>query len=106
MVVKPEIDSAEDLRGKTVASPQLGGTQDVALRTWLKSQGLETDTAQGGDVSIVPQANADTLTAFKDGTIAGAWVPEPWATRLILEGGGKVLSTEAGSRPHCAVRHP
>jgi NitT/TauT family transport system substrate-binding protein len=46
-------------------------------------------------VSIVPQANADTLNAFKNGDIAGAWVPEPWATRLVQEGGGKVLVDEA-----------
>ncbi len=94
LVTKPEITSAEDLRGKTVATPQLGNTQDVALRSWLKDQGLNTDTSGGGDVSIKPQENADTLTAFKDGTIDGAWVPEPWATRLIQEGGGKVLVDE------------
>ena len=94
LVTKPDISSAEDLRGKTVASPQLGNTQDVALRVWLKDKGLQTDASGGGDVSIKPQANADTLTAFKDGSIVGAWVPEPWATRLIQEGGGKVLVDE------------
>lgn len=94
LVVKPEINDAEGLRGKTVASPQLGGTQDVALRSWLLSKNLETDASGGGDVSIKPQENADTLTAFKAGDIAGAWVPEPWATRLIQEGGGKVLVNE------------
>ena len=60
----------------------------------VEGQGLSTDTSGGGDVSIKPQENADTLTAFKDGTIDGAWVPEPWATRLIQEGGGKVLVDE------------
>ncbi len=93
-VVNPSINSAQDLKGKTVSSPQLGNTQDVALRTWLKGQGLNTDTAGGGDVSIKPQENADTLTSFKNGDIAGAWVPEPWATRLIQEGNGKVLVDE------------
>jgi NitT/TauT family transport system substrate-binding protein len=93
-VVKPDINSAVDLKGKTVASPQLGNTQDVALRTWLKSQGLNTDTSGGGDVSIKPQDNGDTLNAFKAGDIAGAWVPEPWGTRLVQEGGGKVLVDE------------
>jgi len=93
-VVKPEITSAQDLKGKTVASPQLGNTQDVALRSWLKQQGLSADASGGGDVSIKPQENADTLTAFKAGQIAGAWVPEPWATRLVQEGGGKVLVDE------------
>jgi NitT/TauT family transport system substrate-binding protein len=94
LVVKPNIGSAEDLRGKSVASPSLGNTQDVALRAWLKSKGLTTDTAGGGDVSIVPQDNAQTLETFQAGTIDGAWVPAPWATRLISEGGGKVLVDE------------
>ncbi len=94
LVVRPEVDAAADLRGKQVASPQLGGTQDVALRTWLKEQGLTTDTAGGGDVSVVPQENAQTLERFRSGELAGAWVPEPWASRLVLEGGGKVLIDE------------
>jgi NitT/TauT family transport system substrate-binding protein len=94
-VVKPDINSAADLKGKTVASPQLGNTQDVALRTWLKEKGLNTDTAGGGDVSIKPQDNATTLTTFQSGDIVGAWVPQPWAARLINEGGGKVLVDEA-----------
>ena len=98
-VVQPEISSPNDLKGKKVASPQLGGTQDVALRVWLKDQGLETTTSGGGDVSITPLANADTLTAFRDGQIAGAWVPEPWASRLIAEAGGKVLVNEADLWP-------
>ena len=94
LVVKPEITSAADLKGKKIASPSLGNTQDVALRSWLKSQGLTTDTAGGGDVSIVPQENAQTLETFQAGTIDGAWVPEPWATRLIQDGGAKVLVDE------------
>ena len=99
LVVKPNIAKAADLKGKKVASPQVGNTQDVALRAWLKDQGFETDTAGGGDVEIIPQDNADTLTAFQDGTIAGAWVPEPWATRLVEEGGGHVLVDEADLWP-------
>lgn len=94
LVVRPDITSAEDLRGTKIATPSLGNTQDVALRAWLKEQGFETDTAGGGDVSVVPQENAQTLETFQAGTIDGAWVPEPWATRLITEGGGKVLVDE------------
>jgi NitT/TauT family transport system substrate-binding protein len=94
LVVKPEITSAAGLRGKKVASPQLGNTQDVALRTWLADSGLVTTREGGGDVSILPQDNAQTLDAFKGGQIDGAWVPEPWATRLVQEGGGKVLVDE------------
>lgn len=99
LVVSPDINSPADLAGTTLATPQLGNTQDVALRAWLKDEGYSTDTAGGGDVSIKPQANADTLTAFQAGDIDGAWVPEPWATRLIQEGNGKVLVDEASLWP-------
>ena len=99
LVTKPEITKPKDLEGKTLATPSLGNTQDVALRSWLKSKGLETDTEGGGDVSIVPQDNALTLEAFIAGDIDGAWVPEPWATRLIDEGGAKVLVDEADLWP-------
>jgi NitT/TauT family transport system substrate-binding protein len=94
LVVRPGIRSPQDLVGTTIATPQLGNTQDVALRAWLIEQGLSADTAGGGDVSIRPQSNADTLLAFQTGDIDGAWVPEPWATRLVLEGGGVVLVDE------------
>ena len=94
LVVSPDITSADQLAGKTLASPQLGNTQDVALRAWLKEQGFETDLEGGGDVSVTPLANADILTAFTTGDLDGAWVPEPWATRMIEEGGGHVLVDE------------
>jgi NitT/TauT family transport system substrate-binding protein len=99
LVVKPNINSAADLKGQKVATPQLGNTQDVAARAWFLSQGLKTDTQGGGDVKIVPQDNAQTLETFKSGQIAGAWVPEPWATRLVQEGGGKVLVDERSLWP-------
>ena len=86
LVVKPNVNSAADLKGQKVATPQLGNTQDVAARAYFLSQGLKTDTQGGGDVKIVPQDNSQTLDAFKQGLIAGAWVPEPWATRLVIEG--------------------
>lgn len=95
LVVKPDITRAADLKGKKVSSPQLGNTQDVALRTWLDAKGLSSDPSGGGDVSILPQENSLTLQAFKTGQISGAWVVEPWATRLVEEGGGKVLVDEA-----------
>jgi NitT/TauT family transport system substrate-binding protein len=94
LVVKPDVNSVVDLKGKKVATPQLGNTQDVALRFWLKQQGLKTDPQGGGDVSVVPQDNAQTLETFKSGVIHGAWVPEPWGTRLLQEAGGKVLLDE------------
>ncbi|MHB8571377.1 MAG: ABC transporter substrate-binding protein [Candidatus Dormibacteria bacterium] len=94
LVVRAGITSAADLRGQTLASPQLGQTQDVALRTWLTRNGLHPQLASGGDVTIAPQDNAQTLATFESGAIAGAWVPEPWATRLLVEGGGHVLVDE------------
>ncbi|HEY0397054.1 MAG TPA: ABC transporter substrate-binding protein, partial [Acidimicrobiia bacterium] len=99
LVVKPNINSAADLKGQKVATPQLGNTQDVAARAYFLSQGLKTDTQGGGDVKIVPQDNSQTLDTFKSGQIAGAWVPEPWATRLVKEGGGKVLVDERSLWP-------
>lgn len=94
LIVRDDITSPEDLSGTTLATPQLGNTQDVALRAWLIEQGYETDLEGGGDVSVVPQSNGDALTAFVAGDIDGAWVPEPWATRMIEEGGGRVLVDE------------
>jgi NitT/TauT family transport system substrate-binding protein len=94
LVVNPSITSPAGLKGKKIASPQLGNTQDVALRSWLKANKLSSDAQGGGDVSVVPQDNAQSLEAFKTGAIAGAWVPEPWATRMIQEGKGKVLVDE------------
>ena len=105
LVVKDGIDAPEDLEGKTLATPQLGNTQDVALRAWLKDNGYETDEAGGGDVAIQPQANAEALAAFLAGDIDGAWVPEPWATRFIQEGGAHVLVDEADLWPDGRVRH-
>ncbi len=93
LVVKPDITSVDQLKGKRIATPQLGNTQDVALRAFLKSKGFKVEE-NGGDVDIVPQANADTLTQFAAGQIDGAWVPEPFLTRLQQESGGKVLVDE------------
>ena len=94
LVVKPGLTSAADLKGKKIADPQLGGTQDVALRWYLQGKGFKTDSAGGGDVSILPQDNATTLTSFKQGLIDGAWLPEPWASRLVVEAGARVLVDE------------
>jgi NitT/TauT family transport system substrate-binding protein len=94
LVVKPDIEKVKDLKGKAIATPQLGNTQDVALRSSLKKEGLETDIEGGGDVSVQPQDNAVTLQLFQSGDIDGAWVPQPWAERLVSEGGGKVLIDE------------
>ena len=106
LVVKPEINTAADLKGKTIATPQLGNTQDVALRTWLKSQGLKTDTQGGGDVSIMPQDNADharRVQAAATSTAPGC--PSRGRRRLVQEGGGKVLVDESDAVARGQVRH-
>jgi NitT/TauT family transport system substrate-binding protein len=94
-VVRPaaNIKSAADLPGKKLASPQLGNTQDVALRGYLVENGLKT-TEQGGTVEVVPTDNPLILDMFRLGKIDGAWVPEPWASRLVIEGGGEVFLDE------------
>lgn len=94
-VVRPgaNIHSAKDLSGKKLASPQLGGTQDISLRHYLQQNGLKT-VDKGGTVQIIPTQNPDILTLFKQGQLDGAWVPEPWASRLINEDKGVVLVDE------------
>jgi NitT/TauT family transport system substrate-binding protein len=93
LVVDPSITSAADLKGKKLSTPQLGNTQDIALRYWLKEHGLKADLQGGGDVNVLPQDNAQIVDAFTQKLIAGAWVPEPYATRLV-QAGGKVLVDE------------
>ncbi|MGD9673895.1 MAG: ABC transporter substrate-binding protein [Candidatus Nitrosocosmicus sp.] len=93
------IDSVSDLGGKKFASPQLGNTQDVALRKYLVDNGFNT-VDKGGNVTVLPITNADILTVFLKGEIDGAWVPEPWATRLVQEADGKVLLDERDLWPN------
>jgi NitT/TauT family transport system substrate-binding protein len=99
LVVDPSINSAADLKGKKVSTPQLGNTQDIALRYWLKQNGLSTDLQGGGEVNVLPQDNAQIVDAFRQKLIAGAWVPEPYATRLV-QAGGKVLVDERDLWPN------
>ena len=87
------ISSVHDLDGHSVAVPQLGGTQDVSLRHFLALNGLKPREL-GGTVSIIPVANPDILTLFKRRQIDAAWVPEPWASRLRSEGGGRTAVDE------------
>ena len=94
LVVQPEIESVEDLRGKIVATPSVGNTQDIAARYYFQTEGFETDTDGGGDISIVGQDNSVTVQAFQQDEIAGAWVPEPYVA-ILTEAGGKVLLDEA-----------
>src|SRR5712692_1507722 len=87
------INKPEDFHGKKVASPQMGNTQDVGLRAWLKAHGMKS-ADKGGDVQVIPLANPDQLTLFMKKELDGAWAPEPWATRLIREGNGRLFLDE------------
>jgi NitT/TauT family transport system substrate-binding protein len=87
------IRGAADFHGKKVATPQLGNTQDVALRSWMRANGLKS-REKGGDVQVIPISNADQLTLFLKGQIDAAWAPEPWAARLVHEGGGRIFLDE------------
>ena len=94
LVVKAGVNSVADLKGKSIADPQLGGTQDVALREYLFKAGLKVRTNGGSDVSTVSQDNSQTLQTFKAGQIDGAWLPEPWASQLVAAG-AKTLVDES-----------
>jgi NitT/TauT family transport system substrate-binding protein len=87
------IQKPEDFHGRKVASPQQGNTQDVALRAWLLAHGMKS-TDKGGDVQVIPMANPDQLTLFVKKELDAAWAPEPWATRLIREGNGRLFLDE------------
>jgi NitT/TauT family transport system substrate-binding protein len=87
------IKSVNDLGGKKFASPQLGNTQDVSLRKFLVDNGFNT-ADNGGNVTVVPVTPADILTLMLKKEIDGAWVPEPWATRLVKEANGRIFVDE------------
>ena len=118
LVTKATITSPARLKGKTIATPQLGNTQDVALRAYLKAQGYTTDLQGGGDVAIKPQANSQTVATFRAGTIDGAWVPEPFLSQLVAAGGhvlvdektlwpaGKFVTTDVLVRTAFLQDHP
>ncbi|WP_030018855.1 ABC transporter substrate-binding protein [Streptomyces monomycini] len=95
LVVDPEkIKSLDDLKGKTIATPQLGNTQDVALLNYLAEKGYKVDATTGkGDVTVQRTENKVAPVAFRQGSIDAAWVPEPTASKLVAEG-GKVLLDE------------
>jgi NitT/TauT family transport system substrate-binding protein len=101
LVVRPAagILKPEDFHGKKVATPQLGNTQDVALRAWLQAHSLKT-REKGGDVLVIPIANPDQLTLFVKGEIDAAWAPEPWASRLILEANARLFVDERDLWPN------
>ncbi len=98
LVVQPDgrLSKPEDFRGKAIATPQLGNTQDVAARAWLKQQGFRV-TQTGGDVKVLPVANPDQLALFGSKKIDGVWTVEPWVSRLELETNGKIYLEQKDS---------
>jgi NitT/TauT family transport system substrate-binding protein len=90
------IKTPADFKGKKVATPQLGNTQDVSCRAWLTQQGFKV-TQLGGDVQVIPTANPDQLNLFKDGKIDAVWTVEPWVSRLEMEANGKLFVEETNT---------
>jgi NitT/TauT family transport system substrate-binding protein len=92
LVVKSDspIKTAADFRGKKIATPQLGNTQDISCRAWLKAQGFKV-TQTGGDVTVLPTANPDQLPLFQNGSVDAVWTVEPWVTRLEREAKARVF---------------
>jgi NitT/TauT family transport system substrate-binding protein len=87
------INGEKDFADKTIATPQLGNTQDIAARVWFAEKGYKL-RERGGNVSLVPLSNPDQLTMFKKQQIHGAWTVEPWMARLEIEGGGTLFLEE------------
>jgi NitT/TauT family transport system substrate-binding protein len=88
-----QIQSPADFRGKVIGTPQLGNTQDISCRAWLKANGFNV-TQTGGDVKVLPVANPDQLGMFQQKQVNAVWTVEPWVTRLLRKGNGKVFYDE------------
>jgi NitT/TauT family transport system substrate-binding protein len=96
LVVQPgsNFKTPSDFKGKKIATPQLGNTQDISCRAWLASGGLKI-TQLGGDAQVLPTQNPDQLSLFQQKKIDAVWTVEPWVSRLETEAGGKVLVEES-----------
>jgi NitT/TauT family transport system substrate-binding protein len=96
LVVQPDqpLRTAADFKGRKVATPQLGNTQDVSARAWLVAGGLKI-TQTGGEAQVLPTSNPDQLALFKTKQLDAVWTVEPWVSRLEMEAGGKVLVEES-----------
>lgn len=88
-----DLKAPKDFRGKRIATPQLGNTQDIACRTWLLDAGLAVSLG-GGDVRVLPTANPDQLPLFLSGRVDAVWTVEPWLSRLLMDGGGRLIYAE------------
>jgi NitT/TauT family transport system substrate-binding protein len=95
LVVQPDqnLKTAADFRGKKIATPQLGNTQDISCRAWLIAGGLKI-TQLGGDAQVLPTQNPDQLSMFQQKKVDAVWTVEPWVSRLERESAGKILVDE------------
>jgi NitT/TauT family transport system substrate-binding protein len=95
LVVQPDqnLKTPADFRGKKIATPQLGNTQDISCRAWLTAGGLKI-TQLGGDAQVLPTQNPDQLSLFQQKRVDAVWTVEPWVSRLERESGGKILVEE------------
>jgi len=95
LVVQPDqnLKAPADFRGKKIATPQLGNTQDISCRAWLMAGGLKI-TQLGGDAQVLPTQNPDQLSLFQQKRVDAVWTVEPWVSRLERESGGKILVDE------------
>jgi NitT/TauT family transport system substrate-binding protein len=98
------IKAGSDFKGKRIATPQLGNTQDVAARSWLQSKGYRI-TMTGGDALVVPTANPDQLALFAKGDMDAVWTIEPWVSRLVLQAKGKVYLEESDLWPNTGGKY-
>src|SRR5437879_2047825 len=95
LVVQPDqnLKTPGDFRGKKIATPQLGNTQDISCRAWLVAGGLKI-TQLGGDAQVIPTQNPDQLALFREKKIDAVWTVEPWVSRIEMQAGGKVIVEE------------
>jgi NitT/TauT family transport system substrate-binding protein len=106
LVVHPDgpIQTSRDFKGRKVATPQFGNTQDVAARFWLRSQGHRV-TLTGGDVLVMPAPGADQLVLFQRRQADAVWTVEPWVSRLLIEANGKIFLEESSLWPETGRRY-
>src|SRR3954463_1340516 len=95
LVVQPDqnLNAPLDFRGKKIATPQLGNTQDISCRAWLTAGGLKI-TQLGGDAQVLPTQNPDQISLFQQKKVDAVWTVEPWVSRIEHEAGGKILVDE------------
>jgi len=98
LVVRPDVKAPRDFLGQRIATPSLANTQDITARVWLRDEGIEEGKGEDA-VEILPIPPSEVLRLFERREVAGAWLPEPWSSRMVIETGGRVLVDEASLWP-------